>query len=163
MAAPSQFRLSAKSLADLDALAASNGGVRTPALRDAIAYWRSLVEAAGRENAEHLTVEEWTLLGHAGQPDVWGADLDDESAPAPDWSKRIAVELATMFDGRPLVLPSQREEAKLAKRLARKVGDWGVVRGYALMAALRYFWGRPEAGIAACAAPEVWMTPTARE
>ena len=33
---------------------------------------------------------------------------------------------------------------------------------YALMAALRYFWRTSDAGIGACVAPEVWLTPTAK-
>ena len=52
------------------------------------------------------------------------------------------------------------EERTNLKKLAKKLAGWGIVRGFALMATLRYFWRTPEAGIAACAAPEVWMTPT---
>lgn len=159
----SKFRLGADTLADLDALAASNGGNRSQAIRESVAYWRRMVEAAGRENADALTPEEWTLLGHS---QVGSDDLDEvlEERPiAQDWSVRIAQELIGTHDGRPILLKSQQEEVRAAKRLAKKIAGWGVVRGYALYAALRYFWRRPEAGIAACAAPEVWMTPVARE
>lgn len=164
MAAPSQFRLSAESLADLDALAASNGGTRTPALREAIAYWRRIVEEAGRTNADALSPEEWTLLAHTGDPSDMEIPGDDEAgAAARDWCVWLATSLAQMHDGREVVLQSHRDEARAARKLAKKIAGWGIVRGYALYAALRYFWRRPEAGIAACAAPEVWMTPVARE
>ncbi len=159
----SKFRLGTDTLADLDALAASNGGNRSQAIREAVAYWRQAVEAAGRENADELTAEEWALLGHS---QVGSDDLDEvlEDRPvAQDWSLRIAQELIGTHEGKPILLKSQQEEARAAKKLAKKIAGWGVVRGYALYAALRYFWRRPEAGIAACAAPEVWMTPTARE
>lgn len=168
----SKFRLGEDTLADLDAIAASNGGVRAIALRESIAYWRHLVEEAGRRNADDLTREEWTLLGHAqvgadaeideiieprgvGQPPV-------QAPTARDWSHLIAAELVGTWDGREAILPLHRREKRACRTLARKVAKIGVVRGYALYAALRYFWQHPEAGIAACAAPEVWMTPTHR-
>ena len=159
----SKFRLGQETLADLDAIAASNGGNRSQGIREAVAYWRLLIEQAGRENADALTAEEWTLLGHS---QVGSDDLDEvieDRSTAQDWSLRIAHELIGTHEGREVVLQSHKDEARAAKKLAKKISGWGVVRGYALFAALRYFWRRPEAGIAACAAPEVWMTPTARE
>lgn len=159
----SKFRLGEETLADLDAVAASNGGNRSQAIRESVSYWRTIVEQAGRLNAYELSREEWTLLGHT---QVGSDDLDEiiEDRPtAQDWSARIAQELAGMHEGREVLLPSHRDEQRAAKKLAKKVSGWGVVRGYALFAALRYFWRRPEAGITACAAPEVWMTPTARD
>jgi hypothetical protein len=156
------LRLGPDTLADLDALAASNGGIRTTAVKEAVAYWRAAVEAAGRANADALTAEAWTLLGHTGDPG--DLDLPDDVCPdfcCRDWAFLLAAELSQVYDGRPL-LPAHRDEQKAAKRLAKKIAGWGITRGYALMAALRYFWRHPEAGIMACAAPEVWMTPEAR-
>lgn len=159
----SKFRLSEATLADLDALAASNGGNRSQAIRESVAYWRKLVEDAARENADDLTAEEWALLAHAqiGQDDL-DEVLEDRDA-AQNWPQRIAMELAGAWEGREAILRSHVDERRESKRLARKIARWPLVRGYAIFAALRYFWRRPEAGIAACAAPEVWMTPTARE
>lgn len=160
----SKFRLSETTLADVDALAAPNGGNRSQAIRESVAYWRRLVEEAGRTNADALSPEEWTLLVHTGDPSDMDIPDDDEAgAAARDWCVWLATSLAQMHDGREVVLPSHRDEARAAKKLAKKIAGWGIVRGYALYAALRYFWRRPEAGIAACAAPEVWMTLTARE
>lgn len=158
-----KFRLGADTLADLDALAASNGGNRSQALREAIAYWRMAVEEAGRRNAAELTAEEWTLLGHLNDPDPFSRLAeDDDPLPAPDWSRLLALELTGTWEGRPAVAPYHLAERDATRKLARKVNSWGPVRGYALMAALRYFWRSPEAGIMACAAPEVWLAPTAR-
>lgn len=170
-----KFRLGEETMADLDALAASNGGTRSTALREAVSYWRRLVEEAGRENAEELTVEEWTILGHTqvGVDDLAEILMEESGVDrgrgrpvadttVRDWSVRIAQEVLGSFEGRPVVLPIHAAEKKIAKKLAKKIAEWGIVRGFALYAALRYFWRHPEAGIAACAAPEVWMTPTAR-
>lgn len=159
-----KFRLGADTLADLDALAASNGGNRSQALREAIAYWRMAVEEAGRRNAAELTPEEWSLLGHLNDPDPFpGAALgEDEPGRVTDWSRRLALELAGTWEGRKPVAKFHQEEKAATNRLARKIASWGPTRGYALMAALRYFWRTPDAGIVACAAPEVWLTPTAR-
>lgn len=163
MAGISPFRLSDDTLADLDALAASNGGTRTPALRDAIAYWRYLIEDAGRRNAADLTPQEWSLMAHTQT----GADDMDEligrETAVRDWCIVIGQELHGMWEGREVVLQSHKDEQRAAKKLAKKIAGWGMVRGYAMMAALRYFWRHSEAGIAACAAVEVWMTPTAKD
>jgi hypothetical protein len=54
----SKFRLGEHTLADLDALAAGLGGVRSAAVRDAIHYWRQAVEEAGartRPNCRRTT------------------------------------------------------------------------------------------------------------
>lgn len=171
----SKFRLSDATLAKLDDLAASNGGTRSVAMREAVHYWHAVVSAAARANADALTEEEWALLGHTQA----GADSDEieellrdgpgrphaEDVVAVDWSQRLAMELSQMHEGRAILLESHREEQRAAKKLARKIAGWGIVRGYALYAALRYFW-RPEnrdVGVGACAAPEVWMSPTAKE
>lgn len=175
MADPIKFRLDDTTLERVDALAASNGGNRTLAIKESVAYWHSLVEQAARENADALTVEEWALLGRTqtgSDDDEVESLLREREGPgrptlpavvAVDWCQRLALELAQMHEGRDVVLHEHKEERRAAKKLAKKIAGWGVVRGYALYAALRYFWRRPEAGIAACAAPEVWLTPTARE
>lgn len=160
----SKFRLAPDTLAALDALAASNGGNRSQALREAVAYWQANVEAAGRANADALTAEEWTLLGHTGDPGDYEHLYEvDQGSPCRDWACLLAIGLSQMHGGRAVVLPSHVVEQKAAKKLAKKIGGWGITRGYALMAALRYFWRHPEAGIAACESPEIWMTPTAKE
>lgn len=163
---PSQFRLGPDTLADLDALAASNGGQRTTAVKEAVAQFRALVEAAGRQNADELSREDWTRLAHLNDPDPFGG-LDVEVDPMPrhgiDWSQYLAVELCGQWEGRELLLPLHKSEAKECRALAKRVAAFGRLRGYALMAALRYFWHTPDAGIGACAAPEVWMTPAAKE
>lgn len=159
-----KFRLPPNTLADLNALAASNGGNNSLALKEAVAYWRDAVEVAAKQNADDLSRDEWTLLGHTGDPS--DCDLPDEANEGSlcrDWAHLIAIELSTMYDGRLLMLPSHKEEERAAKKLAKKIAGWGIIRGYALMSALRYFWRHQEAGITACALPEIWMTPTARE
>ncbi len=156
-----KFRLPPNVMADLNALAASNGGNNSLALKESVTLMRAATEAAARQNADELSTEEWTLLGHTGDPtDIDVLELDD---PARDWSQVIALSLEQMHEGKPLLLPSHKEEQKAAVKLARKVRSFGPIRGYALMSALRYFWRHQEAGIAACASPEIWMTPTARE
>lgn len=163
-----KFRLSDSILADLDSLAASFGhtdgrGHTSDAAREIITQGRMWVEWAARLNAAELTADEWTLLGHLQDPS--GIDLPGEDAGprACDWSRVIAMELVGVWEGRDATLPLHRDGAKASKALAKKVASWGPLRGYALMAALRYFWRVPEAGIEACRAPEVWMTPTAKE
>lgn len=163
--AKSEYRLSEAVLIDVDALAASAGN-RSQAVREAVCYWRELIEAAGRENAESLSPAEWELLGHTGDPtdmDTAGHVGDDGRPQVRDWCPVIALSLDQMHAGRSVLLASHKQEVRDAKKLARKIAAWGPVRGYALMAALRYFWRRPEAGIVSCSAPEIWMTPTAKE
>lgn len=158
-----KYRLSPATLADVSALAASAGS-HSQAIREAVAYWREAVETAGRENGKSLTPEEWTLLGHIGNPTDF--DLPDEDCPTPccrDWATLIGLNLVGMFEGRPILLKSQKEEQSAAKKLAKKIANWSLVRGYALMAALRYFWTHQEAGISACASPEIWLTPDVKE
>lgn len=162
----SKFRLSDAILDDLDSLAASFGasddrGHRADALRETITQFRLAVEQAGRENADELTAEEWVMLGHLNDPS--DMDIPGEDPRVRDWSQSLAAELVGMWEGRETVLPLHKTEAKACRALAKKVAALGPVRGYALMAALRYFWRHQDAGIAACAAPEVWLTPTAKE
>lgn len=159
-AKPTQIRFTESMLDDAAALQAS-AGTLTAAVREALHLTRVVVEEAGRANAEVLTPEEWVILGHLNNPD--DPELGDLGigSPVDDWSARLAAELVGAWEGRPTPTPEAKRERKRAKELAGLVATFGPVRGYALMAALRYFWRRPEAGIAACAAPEVWMTPTA--
>lgn len=159
---PSQFRLGPDTLADLDALAASNGGQRTTAVKEAAAQFRRLVEAAGRVNAEEFTAEDWVRLGLLNDPDPTGGLVEVDQAGSPhdrDWSRWFAAALVGTWEGRDTTLPVHKAEAKACRVLARRVAGIGRLRGYALMSALRYFWRSPGAVIESCAAPEVWMTP----
>ena len=162
---PSQFRLGPDTLADLDALAASNGGQRTTAVKEAVAQFLRLVEHAGRQNAEELSREDWARLGHLNDPSSEVEELLDDMPTnhGIDWSQRLAAELVGMWEGRELILPAHKSEAKECGKLAKRVAALGRLRGYALMCALRYFWREQSAGIESCRAPEVWLTPTARE
>lgn len=162
--APSKFRLGEHTLADLDALAAGIGGVRTAALRDAIHYWRQAVERAGQANAEELSRDDWTRLAHLNRPDDPEIDeLLGRERYAPDWSVRLAQELVGMWEGKPL-LPVHAAEKKACESLARRVAKLGPVRGYALYLCLSHFWG-PALGAPGDGEwwrPEGWLTPTAK-
>lgn len=158
-----KFRLPPDTLDQLNALAASNGGNNTLALKEAVAQWHALVAEAGRTNAEELSREDWHRLAHLNDPDPFGDLIDGSPALSRDWSQMLAQELVGMWEGREVVLPAHKTEVKECRVLARRVAALGRVRGYALMAALRYFWREPSAGIEACAAPEVWLTPTAKD
>ena len=166
MATPySQFRLGEHTLADLDALAAGLGGVRTAACRDAIHHWRRAVEEAGRLNAAELSRDDWVRLAHLNRPDVPEVDGDDGGGRyAPDWSRVLAVELVGMWEGKPL-LPLHRKEKAACEELARRVAALGPVRGYALYLCLSHFWG-PALGTPGDGEwwhPATWMTPTEKE
>ena len=160
----SKFRLGEHTLADLDSLAAGLGGVRSAAVRDAIHHWRRAVEEAGRLNAAELKKDDWTRLAHLNRPD--DPELDEllgNERIAPDWSRRLAVELCGMWEGKPL-LPVHRREKKACEELARRVAKFGPVRGYALYLALSHFWG-PAVGTPGDGEwwhPETWLTPTAK-
>lgn len=153
-----KFRLGERTLADLSALAASAGNI-TQAAREAIAHWRMVVEIAGRQNAESLSIEDWERLCHLNDPTPPAFAWDeDERASARDWSAWIAAELCGAWEGRELALPLHRAEAKACRELARRVASWGPVRGYALFAALRWLWTRQETP-RQWWRPEVWMRP----
>lgn len=157
------MRLPDDSLAALASLAASNGGNLTVAVKEAAAQFRALVEDAGRANADELSAEDWTRLAHLNDPSSEVEELLDEVPTyETDWSRRLAAELVGTWEGRGTTLPLHRAEAKACRALAKRVATLGRLRGYALMCALRYFWRHPGAGIGACAAPEVWLAPTAR-
>lgn len=155
----SKFRLSPDQNHLLDCLAASAGN-RSAALREAVIGWHQAVDAAGRQNAADLTPAEWTLLGHTNDPAIT-ADHYSDRASMPDWSRVLAREMVDMYEGRPALTTGGKSDAKAAAKLARKIADWGPIRGYALMSALRYFWRWPEAGITVCTSPDLWLTPTA--
>lgn len=162
---PSQFRLREHTLADLDALAASNGGLRTPALREAVYYWRQLVEQAGRINAEEFSRKDWVLLAHLNNLDPLPADeVLDVTMLVPDWGKRLAAELVGQWEGR-TILPLHRAEVAATKALAKRVAGLDIVRGYAMYSALRHFWGPglDTPGDGEWWHPSTWMTPTAHE
>lgn len=155
-----QFRFGERTLADLDALAASAGS-RTQAAREAVAYWRQLVAQAGRQNAEELSATDWERLGHLNDPSplAWTWD-EEERASARDWSHWLAAGLCGAWEGRSQALPQHEREAQACRELARRISSWGPVRGYALFAALRWFWS--DAGRAASGQwwrPGAWMTP----
>lgn len=162
MPPPSQFRLSDAHLALLDGLAAPRRGVRSVALRDAIAYWHRVVSEAGQQNALELAPDDWTRLAHLNDPsDVLDGLEEYEGegrALTVDWSRRLAHELIGMWEGKSL-LPLHREEARACRELAGRIADWGVVRGYALYACLRYFWSRPGCGVGGGDwwHPETWL------
>ena len=159
-----RFRLRPHTLADLDALAAGLGGVRSVALRDAIHHWRRAVEEGGRLNADELSRDDWTRLAHLNRPD--DPELDEATGDGrgvTDWSRVLATELTGMWEGKPL-LPVHRKEKAACEALARRVASLGPVRGYALYLALSHIWG-PAArtpGDGEWWHPETFMTPTAR-
>jgi hypothetical protein len=160
------FRLPENTLDDLRSLAASNGDNLTTAVKEAAAQFRALVEEAGRQNGAELTRDEWVRLGHLDDPDPFSGldvEVDSLSRHGIDWSRALAMELVGTWEGRDTTLPLHKAEAKACGRLAKRIAGWGRLRGYALMCALRRFWREPSAGIGSCAAPEVWMTPTAKE
>lgn len=158
MPPPIQMRLNADTLTDLDSLAAS-AGTRTQAVRECVAYWHRATADAARSNADELTRDDWHMLAHTGTPSL---DVGDDEGRYPDWSHMLAIELVGMYEGRPLLLPTQKAEAKAAEKLARKIGGWGAARGYALMCALRWFWAHKDTADAWWH-PEVWLTPEAKE
>jgi hypothetical protein len=156
---PSQFRLRPDTLACLDALAASNGGQRTTAVKEAVAQFRALVEQAGQANAAELSRDDWHRLANLGDPST----LDqDETEYGIDWSARLAAELVGMWAGRTIMMSAHRQEARACRALARRIAAMGRLRGYALMCALRYFWRQGDARIEECVDPGVWMTPQKR-
>lgn len=157
------FRLPEDTLGQLAGLAASNGGVLTAALKEAAAQFRLLVEEAGKLNAEAFQPDDWVRLGHLNDPDPFGGvDVMPAGRHGVDWSAALAAELIGMWEGRDTSLPTYRQEASACRELARRVAALGRLRGYALMASLRYFWRSPEAGIDSCRSPEVWLSTLRR-
>jgi hypothetical protein len=160
-----KFRLDPVTLDAVAALAASNGGNATTAVKEAACQWHAAVAEAGRQNADELSVEDWHRLAHLNDPDPFAGLVESDalSRHGTDWSNDLAMQLVGMWEGKPIVLPAHKTESRECAKLAKRVAALGRVRGYALMAALRYFWRTPDAGIEACRAPEVWLTPTAKE
>jgi hypothetical protein len=147
-----KFRLLPGTIETLADLAASAGNL-SAAVRECIYYWHRVVAEAGRQNADELTPEEWERLGHTGDPSPMILDDDNWTA---DWSARLAIELVGMYEGKPVVLPEHKAGLKAATKLANKIADWGVVRGYAMMSAIRYLWTHESVG-KKWWEPEVWM------
>lgn len=161
MAVPSQFRLSDPILHLVDSLAASSG-TRSDAIRECVVYWHAATNAAGIENSEALSEEDWECLAHLNDPDPLAGIVEQRDTYSLDWSMRLAQELVGQWDGRSVVLPEHRAMRDRCRKLAARISMWGPIRGYALMAALRYFWRHADAGIVAAQSPEIWMTPTAK-
>jgi hypothetical protein len=157
-----KFRLPADVVADMNSLAASNGGNNTTAVKESVQYWRVAVEHAAADNARELKPAEWELLAHLNDP----ADVAEEltGGRAVYWSARLAHELEGQWEGRATVLPEHKRERAACRKLAEKIRLWDLARGYALFAALRHFWRHPDSGVGGGGwwAPEVWMTPTAK-
>jgi hypothetical protein len=156
-----KFRLPADVLADLNALAASNGGNNTTAVKESVQYWRVAVEHAAGENARALKPAEWAALAHLNDPDPWPEGVGPADGPV-CWSARLAHELEGQWEGRACVLPEHRKERAACRKLAEKIRLWDLARGYALFAALRHFWRHPDSGVGGGEwwHPEVFMTPT---
>lgn len=157
-----KFRLQPHTVDDLAALAAGKGGVLSAAVRDAIHYWRRLVEDAGRENAREFSREEWSLLANTNDPNFLPPGVEDDREPVTrDWGQYLAMELAGMWDGR-IVLPLHRAEKKACEKLANRLAKLDLVRGYALYLCLSHFWGDTGRGDGEWWHVESWMTPTAK-
>ncbi|MBX9679659.1 MAG: hypothetical protein K2X38_12925 [Gemmataceae bacterium] len=159
---PVSFRLSDAVVEAIDDLAASPGD-KTRAVSEALLYWRTALEQAGRRNADEFSPEDWELLGHLGDPEdnLIGLD-DDEEARAPHWPTILAVSLSQIHNGRAVILDSHKVEQAAARKLAKKIGALDVSRGYALYSALRYFWRSPDAGIEEAKNPELWLSAEAK-
>lgn len=164
VAKPSQFRLSDAHLSLLDALAVAHGGVRTEAMRDAVAHWHRAVSEAGAVNAVELSPDDWERMAHLNDPGPVIPAEEDDGPQAIDWSARLAYELTGAWEGR-RVLPAHEAERRACYALARRIARWGPVRGYALWMALRHFWANPSAGVGGGDwwHPETWMTPAAAD
>jgi len=150
------FRLSDAVAEAIDDLTASAGD-KSKAVSEALLYWRTAMEQAGRRNADEFSPEDWELLGHLGNPEDNTIGLDDEDR-MPHWPTILAVSLSQIHDGRAVMLASHKEEQAAARKLAKRVGTLDVARGYALYSALRYFWGHSDAGLEAAINPEVWLS-----
>lgn len=164
MAKPSHFRLGDHHVTLIDALAVPHGGVRSDAVRDAIAYWHRAVSEAGAQNALDLSPDEWSRLARLNDPGPVLPPDEDDGPLALDWSRYLAHELAGQWEGR-RILPLHEADRAADLALARRIAGWGVVRGYALWAALRTFWRTPDSGVGGGDwwHPETWLTPTAKE
>lgn len=163
---PTQLRLSPDDLYPIDSLAAGirdqrdRPGNRTEAVRESAAYWYAVVADAARRNADEIGSDDWHRLAHLNDP----TDLAmlDDGPRVVDWSARLAAELCGMWEGRAVVLPEHREAARACRALAKRIGGLGIVRGYAIYAALRWFWCNPDTADAWWW-PEIWLTPEVRE
>jgi hypothetical protein len=152
-----KFRLLPSALDTLADIAASAGNL-SAAVRECIYYWHRVVGEAAQQNAEELTPEDWERLGHTGDPTTM---IRDDEEYTIDWSARLAIEVADTYEGKLLLLPEHKAAAKACKALAKKICGWGVVRGYAMMSAIRYLWTHTDAG-SDWYQPSVWMQAEVR-
>ena len=151
----SKFRLRPATLNAIDVLATSAGS-RSEAVREAVHHWRAAVTDAAGRNAAELAGDEWALLAAACDPRVQAEECAD-IGEAPDWSEVLARRLNALHSDRHVLLPSHRAEREAAGSLAQQVGAWGPVRGYALMAAIRWLWHHPRTEVAEWWRSEVWL------
>ena len=152
----SKFRLGEDSLSQLDSLAGAAGS-RSQAVRDCIAYWAAAVADAAVANAADFSEEDWVLLSGVEPPDLDLLDGEEgRRAVARHWGSILAAELVGRWEGRK-ILPLHEAEVKATRSASWRVAKLDLVRGYALYAALRWFWARqttPEQWWR----PEVWMS-----
>lgn len=151
----SKFRLGKDTLAQTDRLAGAAGS-RTQAVRDCIAYWTAAVADAATTNVADFSEEDWTLLSGVEPPDLDLVDGEEGRAVARHWGSILSAELLGRWEGRK-ILALHEPEVKATRKLAKRVAKLDLVRGYALYAALRWFWARqttPEQWWR----PEVWMS-----
>lgn len=158
-----KFRLQPHTVDDLSALAVGKGGVLSAAVRDAIHYWRRLVEEAGQQNAAALSKDDWIRLAHTNDPNMMPPGVEDDREPITrDWGRYFAMELTGMWGGK-IVLPLHKAEKKASEKLAKRLAGIGLVRGYALYLCLSHFWGDTGRGDGEWWHPESWLTPTSKE
>ena len=108
---PSNFRLGADTLANLDDLAIS-AGTRTQALKEAIAQFARAVADAAVANAAELSAYEWSIIRAASI---------DWRGTAIRWHLRIGAAVRRFG----------------YECLAALIEGWGPIRGYAIMANIR--------------------------
>lgn len=156
-----RFRLRQSTLTQLEALARSSGTV-SQAFREAVCYWHAAVWGAAQSNAEEFSEEDWHLLAavEPGSYDLADGEVEDgRLMPVPvarQWGPLLAQELLGRWEGR-TVLPLHRAEVEATRKLAGRVARLDMVRGAALYAALRWWWGQRGETPGAWWRPEVWM------
>lgn len=146
----SKFRLGEDSLSQLDSLAGAAGS-RSQAVRDCIAYWAAAVADAAVANAADFSEEDWVLLMAVEPPDYDMLDGGDGRSGSRHWGSILAAELQGRWEGRK-ILALHEPEVKATRKLAGRVAKLDLGRGYALYAALRWFWSHQ-------ATPEQWWRP----
>jgi len=129
------------------------------AFRESVAYWHAATLAGAKANAEEFTPDEWTIFASVEPPTYDVDDVEDgrlmPEATARQWGPLLRQELLDRWAER-TVLPLHRDEIEATRKLARRVAKLDLARGYAMYAALRWFWGRQETP-PDWWRPEVWM------